>query len=107
MASIAPIVEVHAEHPQPRLIARAVAALEAGGLISYPTDTAYALGCDLLARKAIEQLYALKGRDKQRPMAVLCPDLADVTKYAHVSNFAYRTMKHLAPGPFTFILPAT
>jgi tRNA threonylcarbamoyl adenosine modification protein (Sua5/YciO/YrdC/YwlC family) len=84
-----------------------VQVLERGGLIAYPTDTYYGLGCDLMSKKAIERLYQLKGRDKKKPLSFLCPDLSDVAKYAHVSNFAYRTMKGLTPGAFTFVLEAT
>lgn len=103
----APILEVDIEHPQPRHVARAVEVLSRGGVIAYPTDTYYGLGCDLFSKKAIERLYQLKGRDKKKPMSFLCPDLSDVARYAHVSNFAYRTMKSLTPGAFTFILEAT
>lgn len=103
----APILEVDIDHPQPRHVARAVEVLERGGIIAYPTDTYYGLGCDLMSKKAIERLYQLKGRDKKKPLSFLCPDLSDVAKYAHVSNFAYRTMKGLTPGAFTFILEAT
>ena len=103
----APILEVDLEHPSPRHVQRAVEVLERGGLLAYPTDTYYGLGCDLGSKKAIEKLYQLKGRDKKKPLSFLCPDLSDVAKYAHVSNFAYRTMKGLTPGAFTFILEAT
>jgi tRNA threonylcarbamoyl adenosine modification protein (Sua5/YciO/YrdC/YwlC family) len=103
----APILEVDIQHPQPRHITRAVQVLERGGVIAYPTDTYYGLGCDLMSKKAIERLYLLKGRDRKKPLSFLCPDLSDVAKYAHVSNFAYRTMKGLTPGAFTFILEAT
>ncbi|MFE8598493.1 L-threonylcarbamoyladenylate synthase [Archangium violaceum] len=106
MAS-APIIEVNAEFPQPRHIQRAVEVLSSGGVIAYPTDTYYGLGCDLGSKKGIEKLYQLKGRDRKKPLSFLCPDLSDVAKYAHVSNFAYRTMKSLTPGAFTFILEAT
>lgn len=95
------------EHPSPRHVQRAVEVLEKGGLLAYPTDTYYGLGCDLFSKKAIERLYQLKGRDKRKPLSFLCPDLSDVAKYGHVSNFAYRTMKSLTPGAFTFILEAT
>ena len=74
----APILEVDIQHPQPRHIARAVQVLEHGGLIAYPTDTYYGLGCDLFSKKAIERLYQLKGRDKKKPLSFLCPDLSDV-----------------------------
>jgi tRNA threonylcarbamoyl adenosine modification protein (Sua5/YciO/YrdC/YwlC family) len=103
----APILEVDMEHPSPRHVQRAVEVLERGGLLAYPTDTYYGLGCDLGSKKGIERLYQLKGRDKKKPLSFLCPDLSDVAKYAHVSNFAYRTMKGLTPGAFTFILEAT
>ncbi|MFY2563398.1 L-threonylcarbamoyladenylate synthase [Corallococcus terminator] len=103
----APILEVDMEHPSPRHIQRAVEVLERGGLIAYPTDTYYGMGCDLGSKRAIERLYQLKGRDKKKPLSFLCPDLSDVARYAHVSNFAYRTMKGLTPGAFTFILEAT
>lgn len=103
----APILEVDMDHPSPRHVQRAVEVLERGGLLAYPTDTYYGLGCDLGSKKGIERLYQLKGRDKKKPLSFLCPDLSDVAKYAHVSNFAYRTMKGLTPGAFTFILEAT
>jgi tRNA threonylcarbamoyl adenosine modification protein (Sua5/YciO/YrdC/YwlC family) len=94
-------------HPQPRLVERAAAVLEDGGLIAYPTDTYYGIGCDLFSKKGIDRLYGLKNRDRRKPLAFLCPDLSDVAKYAKVSNFGYRTMRQLTPGPFTFVLEAT
>jgi tRNA threonylcarbamoyl adenosine modification protein (Sua5/YciO/YrdC/YwlC family) len=103
----APILAIHPEHPQPRHVARAVEVLASGGLLAYPTDTYYGVACDLHSRKAIERLYQLKGRDKRKPLSFLVPDLSDCARYALVSNFAYRTMRGLTPGPFTFILPAT
>ncbi|GMU05730.1 MULTISPECIES: L-threonylcarbamoyladenylate synthase [Corallococcus] len=106
-AAAAPILEVDVDHPSPRQVARAVEVLEKGGVIAYPTDTYYGLGCDLNSKKAIERLYQLKGRDRKKPLSLLCPDLSDVARYAHVSNFAYRAMKGLTPGAFTFILEAT
>lgn len=102
-----PILEIDPEHPQPRLIERAGAALESGGIVAYPTDTYYAIGCDLLNKRAVEKLYRLKQRPKNKPLSFLCVDLSDASRYARISNFAYRTMKRLVPGPFTFILPAT
>jgi tRNA threonylcarbamoyl adenosine modification protein (Sua5/YciO/YrdC/YwlC family) len=105
--SSAPIVEVDPVHPQPRHIERAVKVLQDGGLVAYPTDTYYGIGCDLQSKKGIDRLYQLKGRDRKKPLAFLCPDLSDVSRYAMVSNFGYRTMKQLTPGPFTFVLEAT
>jgi tRNA threonylcarbamoyl adenosine modification protein (Sua5/YciO/YrdC/YwlC family) len=107
MATVAPIVEVDPVHPQPRLVVRAAEVLEEGGLIAYPTDTYYGLGCDLMSKKGIDRLYALKDRDRRKPLSFLCADLSDVSRYALVSSFAYRTMKQLTPGPFTFVLEAT
>lgn len=106
MAS-APIVEVDPVRPNPRTIERAAKVLEDGGLIAYPTDTYYGIGCDLSSKKAIDRLYGIKNRDRKKPFAFLCPDLSDVAKYARVSNFAYRIMRQLTPGPFTFVLEAT
>jgi tRNA threonylcarbamoyl adenosine modification protein (Sua5/YciO/YrdC/YwlC family) len=103
----APILEIDPERPNPRHLRRAIEVLQSGGLVAYPTDTYYGLGCDLSQRRAIERLYALKGRDRKKPLALLVPDLSDVARYGHVSNFAYRTMKHLTPGAFTFVLEAT
>jgi tRNA threonylcarbamoyl adenosine modification protein (Sua5/YciO/YrdC/YwlC family) len=103
----APIVEVDSVRPQPRTIERAAEVLESGGLIAYPTDTYYGIGCDLFSKKAIDRLYGIKNRDRKKPLAFLCPDLSDVAKYARVSNFAYRIMRQLTPGPFTFVLEAT
>lgn len=103
----APIVEVDAQHPQPRHVERAAEVLSNDGLIAYPTDTYYGIGCDLQSKKGIDKLYALKDRDRRKPFSFLCPDLSDVSNYALVSNFAYRTMKQLTPGPFTFVLEAT
>jgi len=103
----APILSIDPNHPQPRHIERAVACLEAGGVIAYPTDTYYAIGCDLMNKKAVEKLYRLKNRPTQRPLSFLCADLSDISRYARVSNFAYKLMKRLVPGPYTFVLPAT
>ena len=103
----APILEVDPIRPSPRHIEQAAKVLEAGGLIAYPTDTYYGLGCDLHSKKAIDRLYGVKNRDRKKPLAFLCHDLSDVSRYALVSNFAYRTMKQLTPGPFTFVLEAT
>ncbi len=103
----APILSVDIEHPQPRHVARAVEVLRGGGLIAYPTDTYYAIGCDLLSKRAIERLYEVKGRSRKKPLSFLCADLSHVSEYADMNNFAYRVMKQLTPGAFTFVLKAT
>jgi tRNA threonylcarbamoyl adenosine modification protein (Sua5/YciO/YrdC/YwlC family) len=103
----APLLSVDPSHPHARSIERVAEVLRAGGLIAYPSGTGYGIGCDLSSKKAIDRLYALKRRDRQKPFAILCPDLSDVARYGMVSKFAYRTMRQLAPGPFTFVLAAT
>jgi tRNA threonylcarbamoyl adenosine modification protein (Sua5/YciO/YrdC/YwlC family) len=107
MRGRAPIQPIDPLHPQPRHIARAVAVLEAGGLVSYPTDTYYAIGCDLFQKKAIERLALLKRRDPKKPFAFLCGDLGEVAKYAIIDNDRFRLLRRLLPGPYTVILPAT
>lgn len=101
------LLEIHPEHPEPRKIRRAVAALEAGEIIAYPTDTVYGLGCDLLNKAAIERLYQLKGMPKSQALALVCVDLGDIARYAMVDNPVYRVLRRLLPGPYTCILPAT
>src|SRR5258706_2392459 len=107
VAKRAPIQPIDPVHPQPRHVARAAALLEGGGLVAYPTDTYYAIGCDLFQKKAMERLAALKHRDNRKPFAFLCADLGEVAKYGIVSNENYRLMRRLLPGPYTFVLDAT
>jgi tRNA threonylcarbamoyl adenosine modification protein (Sua5/YciO/YrdC/YwlC family) len=103
----APILTIDPTHPQPRHIERCMAVLEAGGLIAYPTDTYYGIGCDLFNKHAIERIYQLKARQKTKPLSFICADLSDVSRYAQVSNSAFATMRRLTPGPYTFVLEAT
>src|SRR2546429_2850407 len=107
VAKRAPIQPIDPVHPQPRHVARAAALLEGGGLVAYPTDTYYAIGCDLFQKKAMERLAALKHRDDRKPFAFLCADLGEVAKYGIVSNENYRLMRRLLPGPYTMALEAT
>jgi tRNA threonylcarbamoyl adenosine modification protein (Sua5/YciO/YrdC/YwlC family) len=101
------LLAIHPDHPEPRKIRRAVDALSSGGVIAYPTDTVYGLGCDLTNKHAIERLYAIKGMDRSHPLAFVCPDLSNIARYALVDNQVYRVLKRFLPGPYTFILPAT
>jgi tRNA threonylcarbamoyl adenosine modification protein (Sua5/YciO/YrdC/YwlC family) len=101
------LLSLNIDHPEPRKIRRAVEALEAGGVIAYPTDTVYGLGCDLTNKNAIERLYAIKGMDRSHPLAFVCPDLSDIARYAIVENQVYRVLRRFLPGPYTFILGAT
>jgi tRNA threonylcarbamoyl adenosine modification protein (Sua5/YciO/YrdC/YwlC family) len=98
------LITINPQNPQPRLIRKVVDILETGGIVVYPTDTYYGIGCDLMSPKAIERIYQLKRRDKSKPFSFICSDLTNISQYAKVSNYAYRTMKRLLPGPYTFIL---
>ncbi|MBW2061456.1 MAG: threonylcarbamoyl-AMP synthase [Deltaproteobacteria bacterium] len=101
------IIRINPNNPQPRLIARITEVLQTGGVISYPTDTNYGLGCNLHQKKAIEKIYRIKKRNPKKPFSFICADLKDISKYARVSNYAYKTMRRLLPGPYTFILEGT
>ena len=101
------IININPDNPQGRLVAKVVDIIQDGGLIIYPTDTQYGLGCDLTNKKAIEKVYRLKQRSQKSPFSFVCADLTNISEYAKVSNFAYRTMRRLLPGPYTFILEAT
>lgn len=98
------LLKINPDNPQERQINIAVDLIRNGGIVAYPTDTYYGIGCDIMNKKAIEKVYAIKHRDKSKPFSFICPDLKDISKYAKVSNFAYRNMKRLLPGPYTFIL---
>ncbi len=101
------IVKVGSPVPSPRVIDQAVAILQRGGLIAFPTDTGYAIGCDLYSKKAIDRIYFIKRRDRKKPLSFICADLKELSQFAVVSNRVYRDMRRLLPGPFTFVLPAT
>lgn len=103
----APRLSVHPDNPQGRHIARAVEALRNGGIVVYPTDTVYGLGCDITHRDAIDRIIRLKGRDPKKPMSFICADLTHISRYAAVSDFAYKILKRYLPGPYTFVLPAS
>jgi tRNA threonylcarbamoyl adenosine modification protein (Sua5/YciO/YrdC/YwlC family) len=101
------LIHINAKHPEPRKIAQAVAALERGSVIAYPTDSVYGLGTDLLSKRGIEQLYRMKGMRADQLLSFVCPDLGDIARYAIVGDSAYRVMRRLLPGPYTFILAAS
>ena len=98
------LIEINTKNPQQRLITKVVDVIKKGGIIAYPTDTYYGIGCDIMNKKAIEKIYLLKQRDKIKPFSFLCSDLKNISHYAKVSNYAYKTMKRLLPGPYTFVL---
>ncbi|OPX39326.1 MAG: threonylcarbamoyl-AMP synthase [Desulfobacteraceae bacterium 4484_190.2] len=101
------MLSINADNPQQRLINRVCAVLEEGGLIVYPTDTFYGIGCNLFNKRGIKLIYRLKNRPLKKPFSFLCDSLKEVSHYALVSNYAYKTMKRLLPGPYTFILEGT
>ncbi len=98
--------ELHPETPQLRYINKAIDVLKRGGVIIYPTDTVYGIGCDIFNKEALEKIFSIKNDSSNKLFSFVCSDLKDIAKYARVSDYAYRTMKHLLPGPYTFILPA-
>ncbi|MBW1768449.1 MAG: threonylcarbamoyl-AMP synthase [Deltaproteobacteria bacterium] len=102
-----PIFSINPDNPQQRLIKRVSEILENGGLIAYPTDTFYGIGCDLYNKKGIQRIYWLKNRPLKKPFSFVCDGLKEISRYAIVSNYAYKTMKRLLPGPYTFVLEGT
>ncbi|ALC16548.1 translation factor SUA5 [Desulfuromonas soudanensis] len=101
------LVSINPENPQARLIDRVVDCLKQGGVIAYPTDTTYGIGCDIFNKKGVKKIYQIKQRDPRKPFSFICADLSDVANYAQVSNFAFKIMKRNFPGPYTFVLEAT
>jgi tRNA threonylcarbamoyl adenosine modification protein (Sua5/YciO/YrdC/YwlC family) len=103
----APIWSIDPEHPQPRVVEKAVGVLSSGGLVGLPTDTYYAIACDLFDKRAIERIYQLKQLPRTHELSFICADLAEVARYAMLDNAAFRVLRRKTPGPFTFVLPAT
>ena len=104
---MARIVEVHPTHPQARRIAEIVAAIRSGGLIAYPTDSSYAFGCHIGDKKAMDRIRLIRRADKDHNFTLVCSDLSEISLYARIDNWAYRLLRSLTPGPYTFILQAT
>ena len=101
------IIKINPDNPQERLLRKAVEVLTGGGLIAYPTDTCYAVGCDLYNLKGINRIYQIKRRPLNKPFSFICRDLKNISEYALVGNYAYKAMKRLLPGPYTFVLEAS
>jgi tRNA threonylcarbamoyl adenosine modification protein (Sua5/YciO/YrdC/YwlC family) len=104
---MANIIQVHPDNPQIQRIEEIKLALQSGAVMLYPTDTVYAIGCDLNAKSAVEKVRQIKQLANDKPLTFLCPSLSNVATYAFVSDNAYKIMKRLIPGPYTFLLPAT
>ncbi|MDG4561514.1 MAG: L-threonylcarbamoyladenylate synthase [Candidatus Competibacter sp.] len=101
------VLQIHPANPQPRLIAQTVARLREGDVIVYPTDSSYALGCQLGDKAAAERIRAIRQTDRHHNFTLVCRDLSEIATYAKVDNRRYRLLKAVTPGAFTFILQAT
>ena len=104
---MAKLIEIHPTDPQPRRVKTIVEIIRSGGLIAYPTDSSYAFGCHIGDKKAIDRIHRIRHTDKKHNFTLVCADLGEISTYARVDNWAYRMIKSLTPGPYTFILPAT
>ena len=104
---MAQFFQIHPDNPQLRLIKQASAILDAGGVIVYPTDSFYALGCHIGDKKALDRIRKIRKLDQAHEFALMCSDLSQLSRYVKVTNEQYRLLKSITPGPYTFILPAT
>lgn len=104
---MARIYDLHPQDPQSRTVDQVVKQLKDGAVMLYPTDTVYAIGCDLNSKQAIKRVREIKQMSNEKPLTFLCSSLSNIAEYAVVQDFAYKAMRHLIPGPYTFILPTT
>ena len=104
---MAKVYSIHPDSPQSRQVEQVRADLAAGAVMLYPTDTVYAIGCDMNSKAAVQRVRQIKRLANEKPLTFLCASLSDIARYAYVSDPAYRLMRHLVPGPFTFVLPTT
>jgi tRNA threonylcarbamoyl adenosine modification protein (Sua5/YciO/YrdC/YwlC family) len=104
---VAQLFTIHPENPQPRLIRQAAEVVRAGGVIVYPTDSCYALGCHIGDKAAMERIRAIREVDEHHHLTIVCRDLAEIAQYARVDNSQFRMLKATTPGSYTFILQAT
>jgi tRNA threonylcarbamoyl adenosine modification protein (Sua5/YciO/YrdC/YwlC family) len=100
-------LQIHPESPQPRLIAQAVQVIGKGGVVVYPTDSGYALGCHLGDKQSVNKIRRIRGLSDKHNFTLICRDLSELGTYAQVDNSAYRLLRSHTPGPYTFILKAT
>jgi tRNA threonylcarbamoyl adenosine modification protein (Sua5/YciO/YrdC/YwlC family) len=104
---VARLIEVHPKDPQPRRVEEIVQIIRDGGLIAYPTDSSYAFGCHIGDKHAMDRIRRIRQTDKKHNFTLVCSDLSEISTYARIDNWAYRLIRSLTPGPYTFILPAT
>jgi len=102
-----PIISINPDNPQERILKQVTDILDKGGIIAYPTDTFYGIGCDLYNKRAIKLIYQIKKRPLSKPFSFICDSLKNISNYAIVSNYAYKIMRRYLPGPYTFILKGT
>jgi tRNA threonylcarbamoyl adenosine modification protein (Sua5/YciO/YrdC/YwlC family) len=100
------LLEINPDNPQPRLIAKVVETLKNGGVVAYPTDTTYGIGCSIFSKKGIERIYAIKQRERKKPFSFICSELSEIARYAQVSNYAFKLLRRLLPGAYTFVMEA-
>jgi tRNA threonylcarbamoyl adenosine modification protein (Sua5/YciO/YrdC/YwlC family) len=101
------LLQINPQNPQPRLISQVAELLRKGGVVAYPTDTTYGIGCSIFSKRGLERIYQLKQREKKKPFSFICTDLSEVARYAKVSNYAFKILKRYLPGPYTFVLEAS
>jgi tRNA threonylcarbamoyl adenosine modification protein (Sua5/YciO/YrdC/YwlC family) len=104
---VAKLINIHPTDPQPRRVGEIVQIIRDGGLIAYPTDSSYAFGCHIGDKRAIDRIHRIRRTDKKHNFTLVCSDLSEISIYARVENWAYRLIRSMTPGPYTFILPAT
>lgn len=104
---MAKLIEIHPKNPQPRRIDKIVKTIRDGGLIAYPTDSSYAFGCHIGDKRAMDRIHRIRRTDRKHNFTLVCKDLSEISTYARVDNWAYRLVRSMTPGPYTFILPAT
>ena len=104
---MAKIIELHPTDPQPHRIEKIVELIHDGGLIAYPTDSSYAFGCHIGDKRAMDRIRRIRRTDRKHNFTLVCKDLSEISTYARVENWAYRMVRSMTPGPYTFILPAT
>lgn len=104
---MAEYVQIHPKNPQPRQVLRVVRSLHAGAVIAYPTDSSYALGCHMGDKAALDRIRRIRGFGRHHHFTLLCRDLSEASRYTKFGNHAFRLLKSLTPGPYTFVLPAT
>ena len=101
------LLSIHPHNPQGRLLTQGAELIRAGGVVVYPTDSTYALGCHIGDKGALERMRAIRRLDRRHLFTLVCRDLSEISSYARVNNASYRILKHYTPGPFTFLLTAT